>query len=307
MRDSPKLLQIWERLRSECTLAVEPDHPYLLTPPNALISKNGRLTAIFLISHDKLEYIEQLLVRLAISKLALPRHMHCVLITMLDSERAQNVWDIVRPHFHRIENYEDLAKSRSSLATTLLADWAVSSSNQDSQNYLAKMSHCAFARSHILLDEMLKQEERYTRRSPLYALKQLERSGNYKRVTERSWLDNGDHRAGILRHEQGFGVDAIQFRKDGGIAQLRSHCASAVRWEYMLDNGVPYQNSGAGLVQGIIVNRFPTFKGDPWKPARAAAFMGCALFMAKPHDELAQTLVHVNSQAQRPENSRRRR
>lgn len=307
MRRSSALSQLWERLRSECTLAAEPDHPYLLSPPDALIAKNGLLTAIFLISDGKPELIERLLIRLAISKLALPRHTKCVLIMMSEWERFPDAWNIVRPHFHRIETMDDLAKSRSSLASTLLGDRPVSSSDQDTQYALAKISRRAFVRSHLLLDEMLKQEERRTRRSPLYALKQMERSNDFTRVTTRSWVGDSDHGVEILRHQQGFGVDAVQFRKVGAIAQLRTHCEKAVQWEYVLDKGVPYSKSEPRLVQAIIVDRFPTFKGDPWKPARAAAFMGCAMLMAKPYDELAQTLVRVDLQVQHPERTGRHR
>ena len=70
---SPKLdlQEIGKELRYERIVAIRPDHPYLFSAPYLLLADSGSLVAVFIPKTLELKDPDQILVRQAISRLAL--------------------------------------------------------------------------------------------------------------------------------------------------------------------------------------------------------------------------------------------
>ncbi|HEX9990401.1 MAG TPA: hypothetical protein VGE45_18225 [Chloroflexia bacterium] len=72
MRANEIAASVGKFLRDDYTVAVSPDHPRLFVAPDILVGYRGRLAAVFIPKVTELNSVDDLLVRLAISRLALP-------------------------------------------------------------------------------------------------------------------------------------------------------------------------------------------------------------------------------------------
>src|SRR5687768_13608293 len=99
-------------LSKELVVASNPDHPYLFVAPNILLANAGSIVAVFLPNKKEFTDPDQLLVKLAIAKLALPRHLRCV--ALIDHNNAdQEFLDSIYSHFNEIldlSEYKSLIK-----------------------------------------------------------------------------------------------------------------------------------------------------------------------------------------------------
>ena len=68
------------KLGSEFTYVNSPDHPNLISSPDALVAKKGEIIAYYRVHSDEQSRLKQLLSRLAISRLAFPVHTKHVLV-----------------------------------------------------------------------------------------------------------------------------------------------------------------------------------------------------------------------------------
>ena len=80
-------------------LVLRPDLPNLLRGPDLMIGGEGRLFAIFKFQAAEQRAPDRLLVRLALARLALPRHAVCVLLGDSEHSGSRTV-ERTAPHFH---------------------------------------------------------------------------------------------------------------------------------------------------------------------------------------------------------------
>lgn len=88
-----------ELLSDRFVVVLRPDVPNLLRGPDLIIGGHGRLVAIFKFQAAERLSPDRLLVRLALVRLALPRHTLCVLLW---SERAERETAAMAAHFHSV-------------------------------------------------------------------------------------------------------------------------------------------------------------------------------------------------------------
>jgi hypothetical protein len=105
-----KVKDLLNSLASTYSVVSNPDHPLLLRGPDALVSDYGYLAAVFTLSSRALRNPNSLLVRLAISRYALPQTTRSVLL----AEQAGNQdMDLLRDNFHAVlvgEEHRDLER-----------------------------------------------------------------------------------------------------------------------------------------------------------------------------------------------------
>ena len=114
---SPKLdlQEIGKELSNELIVAVRPYHPYLFSDPYLLLADSGSLVAVFIPKTYELKDPVQILVRQAISRLALAPHLRSVLL--FDSDRSIDYFkEAVNYNFNE---YLDISEYRSLKKFTL--------------------------------------------------------------------------------------------------------------------------------------------------------------------------------------------
>ena len=87
-----------ELLPEHFVVVLRPDVPNLLRGPDLIIGGEGRLFAIFKFQAAEQQSPDRLLVRLALARLALPRHTLCVLLWR--PERTDGETAAIATHFH---------------------------------------------------------------------------------------------------------------------------------------------------------------------------------------------------------------
>src|SRR5207253_232197 len=85
--------------------------------PDVLVATRGQLAAVFIPRRDDPTYLEQLLVRLALTRLALPEHARCALIAP-SALQSEGLSEIAR-HFHRVAGARDLLRAEASISRAL--------------------------------------------------------------------------------------------------------------------------------------------------------------------------------------------
>ena len=88
-----------ELLPEQFVVVLRPDVPNLLRGPDLIIGGEGRLFAIFRFQIAERQSPDRLLVRLALARLALPRHTQCVLLWRSEGADGGNAASITT-HFH---------------------------------------------------------------------------------------------------------------------------------------------------------------------------------------------------------------
>jgi len=90
-------------LPKDYVISINPDHPYLFVGPDLLVGGHGQLGAIFIPNVAEYSHPNKLLVRLAVSRLALPAHTRCILTVDMDRLPLGYVEEI-RRNFNAVLN-----------------------------------------------------------------------------------------------------------------------------------------------------------------------------------------------------------
>jgi len=101
MASGPLAARFADAYRREYTVSLRPDLPNTLTPPDLMIAKAGSLVAFFEPTRLEIRHPQRLVVRLLLSRLALPDHVRCVLL-LDESASALGIEGDMRHHFHTV-------------------------------------------------------------------------------------------------------------------------------------------------------------------------------------------------------------
>lgn len=288
MQRTQVLQQVVKFLGDTFVVSIEPDLPHLLNAPDVLVGSSGRLGALFLPKLSELRSVEQLAVRLALSRLALPRHAKCLLV--IDPDRPNDaVLKQMERDFHYIIEARDSRRIRSILSEN--------HANDKVEVVPDKIRAQVFLRSSILFDEAIKRY-RYREKGRLASevlAEALIRQGYYpaplnswsssdrsqRRRKEKSILQRGSI---ILSGEQ---------RKDkrSVIEELREYTIFSTEVDFNLDQGIPYPNNNtfATTTKFFLSDNVPVNRYDPEKYIRAAAFAGVMITRADSLDDIEYT------------------
>jgi hypothetical protein len=263
------------------TIAVSPDFPHLISAPDILIGGNGRLCAVFLPNSSEAKRPEQLLSRLALSRLGLPDHLICALILDKDDsfDSEDSDWQTLKWHF----DISLISRQSNSLESFMQGEYTPRHlSLETRQRTLVR-----YARLYFENQQEIAKPKRPIRASELFYDIQIR--GGYEPTTVQSWLRQNKplwrNAAETFLIRRNVAILAATFEdKTSSLLKLRAFCNSAVRLDYSLDNGVPYFTNPT--INILLVDRVPSYRLDPQKPLRASAFAGLVFLRAQSIDEI---------------------
>lgn len=272
-------------------VVLRPDVPNLLRGPDLIIGGEGRLFAIFKFQAAEQQSPDRLLVRLALARLALPRHTQCVLLWR--SERADRETAAIATHFHSMISEESPAVLVDHVLNSDIG-WRTQRIPGDLQGRQYQRAAAVMSLSSDWLREAFpwrfSEETSPTRerlvhdgdrvasemvRVPSDLFDAIPRSTweRFQTVRARSWF-LGTETVFRTLVEHG---DVILGAASG--ARLTAHLARFNERLLLrtanLDGGVPYPHT---VTQNLlVVDRVPKHRFDPTKAIRAACFAGWSL------------------------------
>jgi hypothetical protein len=306
---SPELLKgIRREFGRNHSVVTQPDHPYLISGPDALIGGNGILTSLFIPKAAERRIPTNLLVRLAASRLALPVHTRFVLLVDGDNEVLGDDYVITR-------SFDSILR----VTLTHRAQWGELHRFVDMQGReptqagreMVRIQRRTFALSNALMEESQRNFQKTetperARREPQEVLSSLRvrkpyqpkpwsfqeqsRAGQYQSLPMDEVLmtlpattpQSISARDAIVQWEDGL-VGATNLpSKRSPMEKLGRFFQAGLQSEYVLDNGVPYPVNRAPKV--LFVSEPPSLRLDPLKPTRVMAFSGWVMTQADSED-----------------------
>lgn len=248
-----------------------PDFPHLLEGPDVLVGGQGRLLGVFTPHAREIRNPNDLLVRLAISRLGLPRHLAAVLLV-----------DHARPHFDRLlvdtvtRNFDRVVSLRSKAeSTNLMRDPLAIKANRE-----------------LSVDAKERESRRYAQRVSL-ALKLYPFADAPRRFSSRvseayeplrlhSWVSNRESAPHTTKKSAAFvkpdvllGFAALRNERQQH-ARLMRMTHLSIRNDWTLDMGIPFPSPKSSH-NVLMVDSMPVIGADHFKAIRAAAIAGWVL------------------------------
>jgi hypothetical protein len=249
-----------QKLGSAYSTVANPDFPHIFCGPDLVIGGQGKLVAGFWLTAAAAAYQTHILYKLAISRLGLPAHMRTVLIA--DADATFPHWFSF--HFHEVieaSRIEDLI---------LYARSGETSSRVDTVP--AKVQANAFRRGDLLsrLSSQLSTRSKGDR-IPTRPDEREMASSDYSPAKIPSWAGQRPRLSQRMLVSESSAMAGTSGRplKSAAIHQMAEYL---VRFEHVLDNGVPYPKKLRPAVMYLDERAPPA--PDPLKRVRAAAFAG---------------------------------
>jgi len=241
----------------DVAVAVAPDHPFLITGPDLMVGRRGRLVAAFLPTAPEQAVPGRVLDRVAISRLALPPATVTVLLDDGPATVRRRHFDAVLP-FAAIDDFAGFCASES--RSTDVVDAEVRQQVGDRYSAIADGT-----------------------RDSVGPYLQREKSGE---------VDGSAPRVPIRERDAGPGPSAASrssadSQGPRGATRLTSQPAwrplvrravlRCVREDFELERGAPTIRGAGLLVHVLSLDQVDTRGRDPFKPFRSAAFAGLLL------------------------------
>lgn len=260
-------------LGSQFVVVGAPDHPELISGPDILVGGRGLSTAIFRISRRTMSELDA---RIVGARLALPAVTRFIGMVEPDAfapdQKTVSLDDVVRSddtkavvrlcrtepseyHRRRTAELRDVQERHDRVSSTLLRVSEFEATNRDLSSGVQ-----------ALVVRLQKRQ----------GASEIEFANGERK--SRSLDQEADSTAKRRSHPrfvrlQGSIVAALTSRgRQSALANLRPFWLSALETDFTLDNGVPYRRDWSPRV--LLVDQWPSFRPDPWKPIRAAAFAG---------------------------------
>jgi len=299
-----------ELLPERFVVVLRPDVPNLLRGPDLMIGGDGRLFAIFKFQVAEQHSPDRLLVRLALARLALPRHTTCVLLwrpELADGETAA-----IAPHFHSMITEDSPAV----LVDHLLSSDFDARTSRDLGYIQGRQYRRAAAMMNLSVDwlreafpgwpseETSQTRERVVRYgdreasgmvgappSDLFAAIHPSMRKRFQTVRVRSWF-RGTKTVlrTLVEHEDVILGAASGARLTIRLARFNERLLLRTA---NLDSGVAYLDTTTQNL--LVVDRVPTHRFDPMKAIRAACFAGWSLIGPPQLARLGQTLEQLRA------------
>ena len=253
-------------LAHDFVVVVKPDHPLLLVSPDILASKNGNLAAIFVLKADETQSPDKLLVRLALARLALPRHTRCILISdplepLLD--------DGLGSHFHKVF-YTGNTKDLAAFIMDPLPNSRVKPIPIDIRRRTFQRFDALYAES----EEHASIETENQESAPIPFEDELH---NFPSIDIRSWTGQQSpfYHYPTIRNSDSILLAQFELGRGKALNKVRAYCNASCLLDYSFDGGIPYPREDSFWAAKIlVVTNTPISRADPLKYIRAAAFAG---------------------------------
>jgi hypothetical protein len=324
LRTDEHAKRLAQRLLNEYEVVVHPDHPLLFDSPDLLVAAPNNLVAIFILRAKELEASEALFARLAVTRLALPPNLRCVLL--IPNERFSHIHsDVAQRHFHDVFTIEET----DSLKSFIRDQNAVGRADRvpvKSKTQAFERFEVLFAESqkNLHLDELeylplskspRKSRPKRTEKKTPEVDAALTRSGDNPppqmlEVTEtprliKQMVNQFDFKSLLVEkwdYLNPYTNDMSKLSrrlivKDDAVLgsipktlstsiseRIKPLCRDLLQFSYSLDNGVPYLRENTANL--LITDAAPLKRFDPEKPVRAAAFAGWVVTRLRDIDEI---------------------
>lgn len=290
MNVSQSMNTIATMLEDDFEVVQNPDHPFLFLGPDLLVGTRDHIVGIFLVHYDELTHPEELLARMAMSRIGYPDNFQAVLIF------HQSLGDD-DPFNKSVRSQFDAVVDSSSVSTIKkrLRDGIISSINTQS---LPVQRQSTFDQADVLYSESLKDMAHSTElpEAPveLAGVPELTQAS----IDLHPWLKAS---SSIRRAHQSF-FQIFEFG-EVRVASISLQQRSQVRRkltrfgrrmftaDHYLDNGIPYRHRQSNNV--LFVDKRPKHRYDPDKWIRASAFAGFAMFQLADKDHVTDKLERL--------------
>lgn len=275
---------------------LDPDHPFLMLGPDILISSKHGLVGVFLMNVTETRHPEDVLVRMAISRLGYPDGFKAVLMIPPGS-RHQNDSDFIesmRMHFNAIFDWQSRSNLRHQLRYGIAEMPAFPS--------LGNLRNRAFSQAEILysvsLDGIDDSQQTTSRSSKITWSNQFQAQAAQEGAAL-SWKlpiesDKQRHFRSKLYSWHDFNTASVELHPSTVVQpRLTRIGRQFFETDNVLDRGVPYRRRPALNV--LFVDRLPCHRFDPHKWLRAAAFVGFTLVRRSEPDRVRNTLKKLKS------------
>jgi len=251
-----------------CVIVRSPDHPFLILRPNILIGRSGQLLAVFIPYKNEETSPERLLVRLALSKLALPSNLMTVLISKSWGREVDNQFE---RNFDAVIHENDKNIS-GSLMKMMLMD---KKNNDDIEYILKKNQKKTFLRMDLFIKYSVRNTREHKKTTIIPNIFEEIKSESQK-VYIPSWINSKKIKlsSNLLNYHGAIITSADFERRNNLYNTLANLIFLSTKMLYQLDNGIPYQHQNIINPNIVFVDKIPLGHFDPLKPVRAAAFGG---------------------------------
>lgn len=278
------------RLEGFSRVAFRPDHPLLLAGPDVLAGVDGFLYAFFIRTMGEMARANDLLARLAISRLALPTHSTCILVadSLLGSSLYQTA---IEHHFDQIVNATEVPRF-------------VRSRFQNEpykRRQLVKVRRAVFSQAAVLYRAAVQFGQKVDT-APGQVFQELRERKRGHSLLIPSWVEPAKSRRSIkfITTDHIVATTAYFAETTSVRARLEPILNFGMRFQYSLDNGVPYKHSAS--VNTIIVDEIPEIRHDPLKPLRCAAFSGWSIVAPDSYQNYERTVASIDRRLKRASN-----
>ncbi len=252
-------------LRGDFLIIKDPDHPYLISPPDILLAAPGQLLAIFIPKKNEGSSSYKLISRLIAVRLALPETATCILLQPNDSQITS----------HWIENSFDdvLEVSEFWKYCSTFVGKGITKRWEPIPNEL-RLRH--FLRSGILFQESEKLfKHGKVSEDVELCFTRLVRQFQYKRVKIPSFEQKVSASKTFYKHRYHNLSQAKLENPRGRRTKLLHRSLLSLGLTHAVNNGIPYiHEHGYSLV---LIDELPLSKYDELKFVRSTAFCGLTL------------------------------
>lgn len=296
-----------ELLPEHFVVVLRPDVPNLLRGPDLIIGGEGRLFAIFQFQAAEQRSPDRLLARLALARLALPRHTLCVLLWRW--ERADGKTAAIATHFHSVITEDSPAVLVDHLLSSEIAGRAQPIPGElQGHQYQRATAVMRLSTTWLreafpgwlseetpqTLERLLQDGNRVappTLRRPSDLFEAIHPSARkrFQTVRARSWYRGTRTTYPTLVEHDGVILGAASgARLTTRIALFNERLLLRTA---SLDNGVPYPRITTRNL--LVVDRVPEHRLDALKAIRAACFAGWSLVGPPQLDRLNRSLEQL--------------
>lgn len=270
--------KIKAEFKREYNVAVFPDFPHLISAPDILIGGNGKLCAIFIAKIYELHQPDLLLSRLVLSRLGLPDNLISVLVIPNDKNFEEGEISISR-------NFDLLLVNEKVKAVKQLLE-----SDYKSRKLISETRHRTITRyTRFFYENLQRNIDKPGYSKPQELFHELRVKGGYQVTKTQNWnsqetANKGNLLEGLAVREN-VNVLAGTFENNASpFAKLKKFCYRSLKFDYALDNGVPYIFNPK--VNILLLDKIPYYKFDPQKPLRSSAFSGLVLSQVERIDDI---------------------
>ena len=277
---------------SDIAIVASPDHPVLITPPDGLVAKNGKISAYYKLLSTEKKSPKNLLSRLALCRYALPTHTQHILIA--NEYNNSSVIDKIYSSFDRVIELYDLNQS------LLLLNEPPNKISVERSTIGRDEHYVKYNLLYELSIQQLRDDESEVR-------KVLDvNTDDYKKAIYSNWFDKLDERS-----RKGKSYESKYFAKTSNgyfstpdfvnskrrFDLLRRLCLSSLQLDSTYEDGVLSKVSEESKL--ILSQNLPGYRHDELKGLRGAAFAGLGLSHARSYDSANRYSEYLNYRFER--------